>query len=95
MFIVRATKKNRSKPQRGGIGGPVAIHGAPAGLGWLTGRGVTINMPPRWGLALAGVRMDRPNPAASLDGGPPRLFAFQAHSPAASEPQRWQGRSAY
>ena len=89
MFIVRVTEKNRSKPQRGGIGEPVAIHGAPTGLSWLTGLGVTINMPPLWGLALAGGHMDRPNPAASLDGGPPRLFAFLAHSPAASEPRRW------
>jgi hypothetical protein len=30
-----------------------------------------------------------PNPAASLDGGRPVLFAFLAHSPAASEPQCW------
>ncbi len=29
----------------------------------------------------------RPNPAAALDGGPPVLFAFLAHWPAASEPQ--------
>jgi len=30
-----------------------------------------------------------PNPAASLDGGSPFLFAFLAHCPAASEPQCW------
>jgi hypothetical protein len=29
-----------------------------------------------------------PNPAASLEGGRPVLFALLAHSPAASEPQR-------
>jgi hypothetical protein len=30
--------------------------------------------------------MTRPNPAASLDGGSPVLFAFLARRPAASEP---------
>jgi hypothetical protein len=32
-------------------------------------------------------RQTSPNPAASLDGGHPVLFAFLAHWPAASEPQ--------
>jgi len=61
MFTVRASKKNQFKPQRGGMARPVAVHAAPTGLGWITGRDVTINMSPRWGLALAGARMDWPN----------------------------------
>jgi hypothetical protein len=35
------------------------------------------------------MKPERPNPAASLDGGHPRLFAFLARWPAASEPQRY------
>jgi hypothetical protein len=93
MFVVCATKKNRSKPRRGGMGGPVAIHAAPTGLGWLRGRGVTINMSPRRGLALAGACIDRPNLAAALDGGHSRLFAILAHSPAASKPHCWAAQS--
>jgi len=59
--MVRASKKNQFKPQRGGTARPVGVHAAPTGLGWITGRDVTINMSPRWGLALAGARMDWPN----------------------------------
>ena len=54
MFIVRETKQNRLEPQRGGMDLPRAAHAAPRGLGRIVGRGVAINISPRWGLALAG-----------------------------------------
>ena len=61
MFIVRETKQNRLKPHRGGMELPRAAHAAPMGLGRIVGRGVAINMSPRWGLALAGVDDGWPN----------------------------------
>jgi hypothetical protein len=61
MFIVRETKQNRFKPHRGGMELPRAAHAAPMGLGRIVGRGVAINMSPRWGLALAGVDEGWPN----------------------------------
>ena len=57
------SRKNRLKPQRGGMGQPAAAHAAPTGLGRFAGRGVTINMSPRWGLAPArahGAAQQRP-----------------------------------
>jgi len=65
MFIVRPCKQNRRKPHRGGMGPAVAVHAAPMGLGWIAGRGGTVNMSPRWGLAQAGGRVDQPNRAAA------------------------------
>ena len=62
MFIVRETKPNRLEPHRGGLELPRAAHAAPMGLGRIVGRGVAINMSPRWGLALAGVDEGWPNP---------------------------------
>jgi hypothetical protein len=58
MSIARASKKNRLKPHRGGMGWPVGVHAAPTGLGRIAGRGVTINMSPRWGVAPANARID-------------------------------------
>ena len=54
MFIVQASEKNRLKPHRGGIKLPGAAHAAPTGLKRIAGRGVAINMSPRWGLVQAG-----------------------------------------
>ncbi len=49
MFIVRETKQNRLKPHRGGMSTWGAAHAAPTGLKRIVGRGVAINMSPRWG----------------------------------------------
>jgi hypothetical protein len=54
MFIVQASEKNRLKPHRGGMKLPGAAHAAPTGLKRIAGRGVAINMSPRWGLVQAG-----------------------------------------
>ena len=51
MSIVRETKQNRLKPHRGGMELPRAAHAAPMGLGRIVGRGIAIDMSPRWGLA--------------------------------------------
>jgi hypothetical protein len=61
MFIVPASEKNRLEPDRGGMKPPGATHAAPTGLGRVSGRGVAINMSPRWGLEQAGVCARRPN----------------------------------
>jgi len=68
MFIVRETKQNRFKPHRGGMELPRAAHAAPLGLGRIVGRGVAINMSPRWGLALAGVDEGWPNQSVQRMG---------------------------
>ena len=68
MFIVRETKQNRLKPHRGGMELPRAAHAAPMGLGRIVGRGVAINMSPRWGLALAGVDEVWPNQRVERKG---------------------------
>jgi len=68
MFIVRETKQNRLKPHRGGMELPRAAHAAPLGLGRIVGRGVAINMSPRWGLALAGVDEGWPNQSMEPTG---------------------------
>jgi len=68
MFIVRETKQSRFKPHRGGMELPRAAHAAPLGLGRIVGRGVPINMSPRWGLALAGVDEGWPKPAIQRTG---------------------------
>ena len=59
-FIVRAAKTNRLKPHRGGREVARAVHAAPTGLGRISGRAVTINRPPRWGLARARTRPTTP-----------------------------------
>jgi len=64
MPIARASEKNRRKPHRSGMGWPVGLDAAPTGLGWITGREVSIHRSLRWGLALAGARMERPGAVA-------------------------------
>ena len=61
MFIVQAFEKDCVKPHRGGMRFPGAAHAAPTGLKRIAGRGVAINMSPRWGLVQAGACGRRPN----------------------------------
>ena len=92
MFIVRETKQNRPKPHRGGMELPRAAHAAPLGLGRIVGRGVAINMSPRWGLALAGVDEGWPNQRVERMGasrsGPFPFVRYRRLAPTAHA-HRW------
>ena len=58
---VQASKQNHLKPHRDGMKLPGAAHAALTGLKRVAGRGVAINMSPRWGLVQAGQCTSRPN----------------------------------
>ena len=98
MFVVRDTKQNRFKPHRGGMEFRRAAHAAPMGLGRIVGRGVAINMSPRWGLALAGVGGGWPNQGVKRMGASRSgQFQFVRHrrlAPAAHA-HRWGAASAW
>jgi hypothetical protein len=88
MFIVQASEKNRLKPHRGGIKLPGAAHAAPTGLKRIAGRGVAINMSPRWGLVQAGQCTSRPNKRAGVDAGCAVLFALGRPWPGTTQHER-------
>ena len=92
MFIVRETKQSRLKPHRGGMQLPRAAHAAPLGLGRIVGRGVAINMSPRWGWALVGVDARWPNQSVERMGaGCSGQFHFVRHRRLAltADARRW------